>query len=111
LLLLHHLLKQPFFNPFHLHLNLALHESLLHFLVLLHLYLHLQHEKHWYHDAEDANAALLTSLDAIDETNFSINLTFEPLFSEREFFILTLDNEESTLSLEYFSVAGCCCCC
>jgi hypothetical protein len=35
-------------------------------------------------DADDANAALLASLDAIDDAYLSINMTILPFFSERE---------------------------
>jgi hypothetical protein len=50
---------------------------------------------------EDADAsaiaALLASSVDKDEASLSIDLTIEPLFSEREFFVFSLDKEDSKL--------------
>jgi len=61
---------------------------------------------------EDANAnanaiaALLASSVDKDEASLSIDLTIEPLFSESEFFVFSLDKEDSKLFLAFF--LGCC---
>jgi hypothetical protein len=47
---------------------------------------------------------------AIDEAYFTIDSTFKALFSEREFLILLLNEEASTLFLAFFFVADYCCC-
>jgi len=64
----------------------------------------------------DANviAALLPSSMDKDEASLSIDMTIEPLFSEREYFVFSLDKEDSKLFLAFF--LGCCvgktgCCC
>jgi len=56
----------------------------------------------------DANviAALLASSMDKDEASLSIDLTIEPLFSEREYFVFSLDKEDSKLFLAFF--LGCC---
>jgi hypothetical protein len=45
----------------------------------------------------DAIAALLASSVDKDDASLSIYLTIDPLFSEREFFIFSLDKEDSEL--------------
>ena len=45
----------------------------------------------------DAIAALLASSVDKDDASLSIDLTIEPLFSEREFFVFSLDKEDSEL--------------
>jgi hypothetical protein len=54
----------------------------------------------------DAIAALLASSVDKDDASLSIDLTIEPLFSEREFFVFSLDKEDSELYLAFF--LGCC---
>ena len=41
----------------------------------------------------DAKAAMLASSVAMDEANLSIDLTIDPLLSEREFFVFSLDKD------------------
>ena len=50
----------------------------------------------------DAVAALLASSVAMVEANLSIDLTIEPLFSEREFFVFSFNEEDSELFLAFF---------
>jgi hypothetical protein len=50
----------------------------------------------------DAVAALLASSVAMVEANLSIYLTIEPLFSEREFFIFSFNEEDSELFFTFF---------
>ena len=54
---------------------------------------------------DDAVAALLISSDAIDEASLSIDLTMEPLFSDREeFFVFSFDDKGSRLFLTFFGL-------
>jgi hypothetical protein len=63
----------------------------------------------------DAKAAMLASSVAMDEANLSIDLTIEPFFSEKEFFIFSFNKEDYELFFTFF-LAGClviggaCCC-
>ncbi len=59
---------------------------------------------------DDSVAALLISLDAIDEASLSIDLTIEPLFSEREeFFVFSFDDKGSRLFLTCFGLVAVAC--
>jgi hypothetical protein len=51
-------------------------------------------------DADDANAALLASLDAIVDAYLSINMTILPFFSEREreFFVFLFHKKKALSS-------------
>jgi len=50
----------------------------------------------------DAIAVLLASSMDKDDASLSIDLTIEPLFSEREFFVFSLDKEDSKLFFSLF---------
>ena len=50
----------------------------------------------------DAIAVLLASSVVKDDASLSIDLTIEPLFSEREFFVFSLDKEYSELFFAFF---------
>jgi hypothetical protein len=42
----------------------------------------------------------------IDEANLPIDLTMEPLLSEREFFVFSFNKEDSELLLAFFLAGG-----
>lgn len=50
----------------------------------------------------DAIAAPLASSMAMDEASLSMDLTIEPLFSEREIFIFSFNKEDSKLFFAFF---------
>jgi hypothetical protein len=56
----------------------------------------------------------LASSVAMDEASLSMDLTMEPLFSEREFFMFSFNEEDSELFFAFYladcRVGDACCC-